>query len=95
MNHFQSQISLEEVADEVNMNKSSFCRYFKKAAEKNFSNYLNEIRIGYACKLLQADTNRKIAEICYESGFNNLSNFNQKFKQQTGLTPSAYSRMIV
>ena len=90
MNNFQSQISLNDIADKISMNKTAFCRYFKKATNTNFSAYLNEIRIGYACKLLQAEDNATIARVCYESGFNNLSNFNQKFKQFMGLTPSQY-----
>ncbi|MEX1239819.1 MAG: AraC family transcriptional regulator [Cyclobacteriaceae bacterium] len=94
MNHFQSSISLEDVAREVEMNKSSFCRYFRKTTQKHFSNYLNEIRIGYACKLLQVSKQRKIAEVCFESGFNNLSNFNDKFKQHTGHTPSDYAKLF-
>lgn len=90
MNHFQSPISLNDIADKISMNKTAFCRYFKKATNTNFSTYLNEIRIGYACKLLQADDNATIAGVCYESGFNSLSNFNQKFKQFMNLTPSEY-----
>jgi len=94
MNNFQKPIRLEDVAFEVNMNKSSFCRYFKRTTQKGFSHYLNEIRIGYACKLLQVSKQRKIAEVCFESGFNNLSNFNDKFKQLTGYTPSKYSQLF-
>ncbi|WP_317902773.1 AraC family transcriptional regulator [Cerina litoralis] len=93
MNNFQSAISLRDVADEVCMNEAAFCRYFKKATNTTFFTYLTEIRIGYACKLLQANNNDTIAGICYESGFNNLSNFNQKFKQYTGYTPSTYIEM--
>lgn len=94
MNNFQSQISLENIANEVCMNKTAFCRYFKKVTNMNFSVYLNEIRVGYACKLLQANDNATIARICYASGFNNLSNFNQKFKQHTGHTPSNYIKAV-
>jgi len=93
MNHFQMPIGLDEIAGEIGMNKTAFCRYFKKATGITFFTYLNEIRIGYACKLLQG-SNDTIAKIGYESGFNNLSNFNQKFKQFTGRTPSSYLRMI-
>lgn len=93
MNNFQHSVTLKDVADQVSLNKTSFCRYFKKATDKSFSSYLNEIRIGYACKLLQEGKNKTIAEICYESGFNNLSNFNQRFKQVTGYTPSRYARV--
>lgn len=94
MNHFQSQIRLCHVADEVCMNTAAFCRYFKKVTNMTFLNYLTEIRIGYACKLLQGDDHATIAGICYESGFNNLSHFNQKFKQHTGQTPSTYMKFL-
>lgn len=94
MNNFQQPITLEDVARQASMNKSAFCRYFRRATQKSFSHYLNEIRIGYACKLLQVSKQRKIAEVCYESGFNNLSNFNDKFKQHTGYTPSDYAQLF-
>lgn len=94
MNNFQSTISLQDVAREVCMNTAAFCRYFKKVTNMTFLTYLTEIRIGYACKLLQGEGNSTIAGVCYESGFNNLSNFNQKFKQSTGHTPSAYSQLL-
>lgn len=93
MNNFQSDIGLEDVAGRLGMNKAAFCRYFKKATEKNFSSYLNEIRIGYACKMLQGGSSKSIAEICYESGFNNLSNFNQRFKKVTGYNPTSYIKL--
>ena len=90
MNHFQQPIQLDQVAEIANMNKSAFCRYFKRASDKSFSQYLNEIRIGYACKLLVEQERKAISEICYECGFNNLSNFNQQFKKIRGLSPSSY-----
>lgn len=90
MNNFQRTIRLDEVARIACMNKSAFCRYFKKATKKNFSSYLNEIRIGYSCKLLQENPSASIAEIAYECGFNNVSNFNRQFKLNMGIPPSAY-----
>lgn len=94
MNNFQSPISLDDIANEVCMNKTAFCRYFKKVTNMNFSGYLNEIRVAYACKLLQANDHETITGICYASGFNNLSNFNQKFKKHTGQTPSNYIKAV-
>lgn len=93
MNNFQSPIGLNDIAREISMNKAAFCRYFKKATGTTFSKYLNEIRIGYACKLLQSSGDT-VAKICFESGFNNLSNFNQKFREFTGRTPSSYMKMV-
>lgn len=71
------------------MNPSAFSRAFKRLNKKTFSNYLNEIRIGYACKLL-IEEKYSITYICYEAGYNNLSNFNRQFKLITSTTPSGY-----
>ncbi len=90
MNHFHHDISLEEVAAIAHMNKSAFCRFFKRALNKHFSQYLNEIRIGYACKLLLESEGQSISNIAYECGYNNASNFNRQFKIITGFTPSRY-----
>jgi AraC-like DNA-binding protein len=94
MNNFNRDISLTDVADIALMNKSAFCRYFKKATKKSFSQYLNEIRIGYACKLLQERTDATISEIAFEIGYNNLSNFNRQFKIITGYAPTTYLRCL-
>jgi AraC-like DNA-binding protein len=91
-NKFKEDISLEKVAELASMNTSSFCRYFKKTTGKTFSHYLNTVRIGYACKLLIEDR-YTISEICYESGFNNISNFNRQFKTITNYSPSTYSKL--
>jgi AraC-like DNA-binding protein len=88
-NNFHRNITLEEVADIANLNPTAFCRFFKKNTKKNYSKFLNEIRIGYACKML-LEEKMNISEIGYESGFNNLSNFNRQFKASMGLSPSEY-----
>ena len=90
-NNFREELSLEEVADMAHMNKASFCRYFKKNNKKTFSRYINELRIGYACKLLM-EQEFNIAEICYRAGYNNLSNFNRQFKKITHMSPTGYIR---
>lgn len=87
--NFSKAITLQEVADLAHMNTSAFSRFFKRVNSKTFSQYISEIRIGYACKLL-IENKYNIAEICYESGFNNISNFNRKFKQIMKCTPSVY-----
>jgi AraC-like DNA-binding protein len=93
MTHFQEDITLEQVADIALMNKSAFCRYFKKVTKKNFSRYLHEIRIGYACKLLsEQQQDISIAEVGFQCGYNNVSNFNRQFKIVTGHSPTAYIR---
>lgn len=88
-NNFNKDIDLNTVADIVNMNPSAFSRSFKRVHRKTFSKYVNEIRIGYACKLL-IENELNVAAIAYESGFNNLSNFNRQFKMIKSMSPSAY-----
>jgi AraC-like DNA-binding protein len=82
-------IKLEEVADIANICPTAFCRYFKKHTGKTFSSFLNEIRIGHACRMMLAD-NMTISRAGMESGFNNLSHFNNQFKRVMKITPSAY-----
>ena len=91
MQHFKDNISLEEIAASINMTPTAFCRYFRKSTHKSFVQYLNEIRIGYACKLLM-EGKFTIAQIAYESGFRNLSNFNKHFKEIIGKTPTYYTK---
>ncbi|MDN3670951.1 AraC family transcriptional regulator [Echinicola jeungdonensis] len=88
-NNFKRNISLEEVANLVHLNPTAFCRYFKKATQKPYSRFLNEIRIGFACKLLMEEK-RNISEVGFECGFNNLSNFNRQFKNVMDISPSEY-----
>ena len=87
--NFNQEINLSSVAQIANMNTSAFSRSFKRVHRKTFSKYINEIRIGYACKLLQ-ENQLNIASIAYESGFNNLSNFNRQFKNMKNISPSIY-----
>jgi len=91
MENYAQEIKLDEIADLVNLNQSSFCRYFKNKTHKTCSQFLNEIRIAHACKLLVI-SNMTISEICYEIGYNNISHFNRQFKLTTGLTAKAYAR---
>lgn len=91
MDHFQQTVKLEEVADLINMSSSSFSRYFKSRMNKSFSDFLSEVRIGHACKLLQRE-NMNISEISYECGFQTLSNFNKQFKDKMKMTPKNYKK---
>jgi AraC-like DNA-binding protein len=93
MDQYHRHISLEEIADVANMTPSAFCRFFKQRTRKTYINFLNEIRVGKACKML-LNKDMSIVDICYKSGFTNLSHFNRKFKKQTGLTPSKYHSAI-
>jgi AraC-like DNA-binding protein len=91
IDNFQETISLADVASTAGMSIPAFCSYFKKCTKKTFVDFLNEIRIGHACKLL-IDTQETVLEICYESGFNTLANFNKQFLKVKQLTPSAYRK---
>ncbi len=87
--HYQEDIMLSEVAQMVNMSNSAFSHFFKRRTQRSFSDYLIDIRIGHACRKL-LETNHNISEICYNCGFNNLSNFNRLFKKNKGCTPSKF-----
>ncbi|MCA0366032.1 MAG: AraC family transcriptional regulator [Spirosomataceae bacterium] len=87
--NFRNPIKLDDVAQLANMSESAFSRYFKKRTRKTFSNFLTDIRIEYACKLLQNDK-LSISQIAFDSGFYNLSNFNRQFKSTKKITPLAY-----
>ena len=90
-NHFHEKIKLEEVASVAQLTPNSFCRYFRRLTGKTFSDFITEIRVGYACKLLIANQS-SVKQICYESGFNNFSCFHRQFKTMTGETPQHYQK---
>jgi AraC-like DNA-binding protein len=92
-NNYKRTITLEEISNEANMTIPAFCRYFKKISRKTFIQFVNEYRIVQACKLM-SDGNYSIAEICYESGFNSLSQFNRLFKASTKQSPSEYRKEL-
>jgi AraC-like DNA-binding protein len=94
MDNFSREISLEEISAISAMNVTSFCRFFKQRTRKTFTMFVNEVRIGHACKELLYN-NYNINEVAYRCGFNNISNFNRQFKGITGLTPSEYAKKIV
>ena len=87
--HFMEPIALEDISAQIFMTPQSFCRFFKKSTTKTFTTFLNEYRINHATKLL-SETDVDVKTVCYESGFNNLSNFFRNFRKITQLTPKAY-----
>ncbi|MCP9745876.1 AraC family transcriptional regulator [Lacihabitans sp. CS3-21] len=91
--NFKDTIKLSDIAEKVNMSEAAFCRYFKKRTNRSFVDFVNEIRIGNACKLLSQNT-LNVSGICFESGFNTISNFNFHFKKIVGKTPSEYARAL-
>ena len=90
MVHFNETITLEIIADVSNMTKNAFCKYFKKRTNKTYLQFLNELRVEYACKLLLSENDLPIAEIAYKSGFKNISNFNRQFNTLKKQSPSSY-----
>jgi len=91
--NYQKKLTLEEVADYAGLHPSAFCRFFKEKTGKPVSSFLNELRIGYACKLL-IDGHYSVSQICFECGFNNLSNFNRAFRRQTKFSPTEYQQQF-
>ncbi|MEM8908087.1 MAG: AraC family transcriptional regulator, partial [Bacteroidota bacterium] len=89
LQQYHRSITLAEVAELASMNKTSFCRYFKECTRKTFSQYLNELRIDYACKLLLEGT-FSVSRIGYEVGYNNVPYFLRQFKKIKGLSPKQY-----
>lgn len=87
--HYAEVIRLADVADMVNMSEASFCRFIKQHTSKSFIDFLTDIRLGVASRAL-IDSSLSIAEIGYDCGFNNLSNFNRIFKKKKGVTPSEF-----
>ena len=89
INNYEKSITLDQAARISNLSTTAFCRFFKERTRKSFTEFVNEVRVGAACKLLQ-NNNLNISQICYEVGFNNISNFNRKFKEIVNLTPKKY-----
>lgn len=89
MNNFKSSIRLADAADVANMSPTAFSRYFKQRMQKPFSQFVNELKVGYACKLLMSHK-FSIQQICFECGFQNVSNFNKQFKSYTELSPKQF-----
>lgn len=91
--HFKDTVTLSEMASLVGMSDTAFSHFFKAKTNMTFIDHLNDMRIAHACRLL-ADTNQTISEICYSSGFNNISNFIRMFKKRKQMTPNAYRDFV-
>jgi len=92
MNNYQNTITLEEMAKLVDLDKSSFCIFFKKMTGKTFFSYLTEYRIESSCQMI-TKTNLTIAEICFASGFNDVPYYNRVFKKIKNIRPTEYRKM--
>ena len=88
---FKEGITQSEAARTARMSAPSFSRFFRRATNRTFRAFLNEVRIGHASHLL-LETDQTVAEVCYDSGFGNLSNFNRQFLKLRKVSPRAYRR---
>ncbi|QHI35307.1 RCS-specific HTH-type transcriptional activator RclR [Kordia antarctica] len=95
MNHFGQKIVLEEIATIANMTPNAFCKYFKQRTNKTFFQFLTAIRIENACKFLTNQQQLSISDIAHDCGFFNISNFNRKFKDIKGLTPTEFRKNVL
>jgi AraC-like DNA-binding protein len=91
--HFNEDINLDILASSVGFTKAAFCRYFKARTMKTFINFLNEVRINHVCELLRK-TDKPVAEIAFESGFTNISNFNRHFKEMMHCSPKEFRNKL-
>jgi len=91
MNNYRYEVDLKRLAELVNMAEGSLCRFFKMNMGITIFEYLNKIKSEFACKLLM-DPDLSIMEVCFDSGFNNISHFNKQFKKITGVPPSEYRK---
>lgn len=92
MQNFDKDITLADVAEYSHMGVTAFCNFFREQFRCTFVEYLTSVRIGHACKLL-SESDRNVVEIAFESGFNNLANFNRQFKKLKNMTPSDYRKL--
>ncbi len=93
LKNYLKKITLNEVAKIADMSIPTFCRFFKKNIKKSYFDFLKELRIGHACKLLKT-TEKSILEICYESGYNSWAHFSKQFKQVKNTTPLNYKKQF-
>lgn len=92
--NFKKKITLEEIAAVANISPNSFCKFFKSRSRKTYSRFINEIRVGNACKLL-INNQLNVKEICYDSGFYNFASFHKYFKEITGKSPLTYQKTFI
>ncbi len=88
---FKEPVRLSQVAELACMSVQSFCNYFKRSTKKTYNDFLNEVRIGYACNLL-VETQNPILNICYDSGYNTVANFHKQFLKVKKITPLQYRK---
>ena len=89
--NYAQSLSAAEMAAELGISESRFSRFFRRATGNTFTDFVNRIRVNRAGQLLM-DTDRQVTHICYEVGFNNVANFNRRFLEIKGVTPSEFRR---
>ncbi len=89
--HYHNPLTIEQLADIASMNEAAFCRFFKKTTGKTAINYINDLRVGKACNLLNSP-GVPIADIAFQSGFNSLTHFNRTFLKLKGITPRDFRK---
>jgi transcriptional regulator GlxA family with amidase domain len=91
MKNYRDEVNLSSLASLVNMAEGPLCRFFKLNMGLTIFEYLNKIKVEFACKLLMNEE-LSFTEVCFDSGFNKLSHFNKQFKKSIGAAPSEYRR---
>lgn len=92
--NYHHEVDIRTAASLACMSEAAFCRYFKRNTHKTFSQFVNEIRISHATRLLMGKENN-ITDICYSCGFDNVSYFNRQFKIHQGITPREYRKVFI
>jgi AraC-like DNA-binding protein len=93
LKNFHRDISVQEVAQQVNLANNSFSRYFSQRTRKTFVSFVNEVRLEHSIRMLQ-ENKLSVSQICFACGFNNLSNFNRQFRLTYNMSPLAYARQL-
>jgi YesN/AraC family two-component response regulator len=88
--NYKKHISLAEISEVANLTPQAFCRYFKKHTDKTFVSFLNEVRVNEACKIILSGRFDSFSNISYQTGFDNVTNFNRVFKKTIGKSPGEY-----
>ena len=91
--NYQPTISLHEVANLVNTSRATFCRYFKQGTKRTYVDFLKEVHISHACCQL-AESDKLVLRVCFESGYNSMTNFSKQFRELKKITPLQYKRQF-
>jgi YesN/AraC family two-component response regulator len=95
VSHYKKHITLAEISEIASLTPQAFCRYFKKHTDKTFIGFLNEVRINEACKIILSGKFEGFSDVSYQTGFDNVTNFNRVFKKTTGLSPREYQKGFI